>query len=126
MALPPIAVQPESSVEDDASQRSIDRSKGDAAVMTRELPPPVPDTRRRTIFSFDRAELMEENKALTAEIRELTALVERLREVIQMNEGRKKGGGGRKVIENRTHRSDSIYHPPGLAVRKRGARTGPR
>jgi hypothetical protein len=123
-ALPPITLPTESSVDDDVSQKTIQKVKRDVGIMTREFPPPVPDSRRRTIFYFDRAELMEENKALATEIRELTAHVQQLKAII--GEHGQRGTKHQKTeMGDRKQRTDYIYHPPGLELTKR-TRTLPR
>jgi hypothetical protein len=108
MSLPPITVPAESSMEEDASQRSTSRAKKDVAVNTREFPPEIPETRRRSIFFFDRADLMEENRVLAAEIRELTAMVQRLRDVVDT---RRTETQNARLKGDRRHRTDYIYHP---------------
>jgi len=50
------------------------------------LIPDIPETRKRSIFYFDKRDLLEENKVLTDEISQLTNLISNLQKVIEQHE----------------------------------------
>jgi hypothetical protein len=83
--------------------------------MTRPpLAPDPPALRGRSIFYFDRQELMEENAVLEAEIARLTGVVGRLREIVEQHQPKKPKENPKVDL-----RTDCIYHPPGLALKRK-------
>ncbi|EAY10604.1 hypothetical protein TVAG_282040 [Trichomonas vaginalis G3] len=85
------------------------------------LIPEIPETRTRSIFYFDKKDLLEENRILAEEIEHLTNLVQRLHDVVDQYEVPKKAQTARsqqkrqKTQYNTTGgRTDFIYHPPGI------------
>jgi hypothetical protein len=113
----PLVLPAESSAEEDASQRSAARAKRARGTYVREVTPEVPQRRVRSIFYFDRADLMEENRVLAAEVATLRRQVGELRTVV--GEARAEARGPQS--DRWANRTDYIYHPPGLA-RTRGGR----
>lgn len=99
--------------------------KRDMATNTRPpLAPDPPETRTRSIFYFDRQELMEENRQLAAEIQRLTDLVQRMKQIVDEHNAetvsqpkRAKQSKAQRQVESR--RTDYIYHPPGLSPRRK-------
>jgi hypothetical protein len=120
-AAAPMVLPAESSAEEDASQRSAVRPKKSKATYVRQVTPEIPQQRNRSIFYFDRGDLMEENEALATEVANLRRQVERLKGVVgEARDPRRTSD--RQLAGNRT---DYIYHPPGL-MHTRGARPPPR
>jgi hypothetical protein len=85
------------------------------------LIPVIPETRTRSIFYFDKNDLLEENKALVEEITRLTELVQRLRDVVDQYEEPKAqtraARAQKQAKKSQTARSEYIYRPPGLKKR---------
>ena len=82
------------------------------------LIPVIPETRKRSIFYFDKGDLLEENRQLAEEITHLTELVQRLHEVVdQYEEPKVRARTARAERERKPFqtggRTDFIYHPPG-------------
>ena len=128
--LTPIIIQTQSSSESDLSLKTATVKKKDMAINTRvPLAPDPPETRTRSIFYFDKKELLEENRILEQQIKQLTDQVQRLKSVIdtyQQEEGSdtrntkrsKKDIDAQKKAQTgyqpQKFRTDYIYHPPGL------------
>ena len=104
----------------DKKKKTVTRGVTTATTMRERSPlvPVIPETRKRSIFYFDKNDLLEENRALAEEITHLTELVQRLRDVVDQYEEPKvkartvKAQG--QAQRNQTARTDYIYHPPGL------------
>jgi len=72
----------------------------------------IPDTGRRSIFYFDKADLKEENLQLEKEIQYLTARVQNLKEIISQYEEepvKKSKPKSRDIDQNKT-RTEYFYH----------------
>jgi hypothetical protein len=101
----------------------------EADAKTRDFPPGIPTNRERSIFHFDKKELIEENTVLTAEISRLTEAVQWLRQVAEAHAPRTAIAKRKEPIEA-AHGPDYVYHPPGLRAvtpvrsRKRPVRLG--
>ena len=122
--LEPIILNPQAS--DSPSQGMTPRSKKrDMATNTRPpLAPDPPETRTRSIFYFDRQELMEENKQLAGEIQRLTDLVQRMKEIVEEHKAETRQTPRKQPRQQAATpkpRTDYIYHPPGLSQRRRQA-----
>jgi hypothetical protein len=117
-----VSLRPEPSVDDDGSQRSAPRMRKEIGVMTREFPPPIPNTRQRTIFYFDRTDLMAENQVLSEEIKRLTEMVNSLKAIVDAQKPQQPPKTTTPKTERpppHKHKADYIYHPPGLMTRSK-------
>lgn len=95
------------------------------------LIPVIPETRKRSIFYFDKGDLLEENRMLSDEITRLTSLVSKLKDVVERYETHgslvksARKGQDSYVPKNKRYqqtsggRADFIYHPPGLNTQRR-------
>ena len=127
--LTPIIIHSQSSTESDLSLKASTRKKETSTMTRTPLAPDPPETRDRSIFYFDKNELLEENRVLAEEIRQLTDMVQRLKEIINNYQGNQEqnyynNSPKRRVVNTepiRTvgGRSDYVYHPPGLQTTKR-------
>ncbi|OHT00331.1 hypothetical protein TRFO_07999 [Tritrichomonas foetus] len=120
--LTPIIIHAQSSTESDLSLKGATKKKEMGTNTRVPLAPDPPETRSRSIFYFDKNELLEENRILAQEIKQLTDLVQRLKEVI--NSYQDEPSQNRQKKQRRTEpiqpaRSDYIYHPPGLQTARR-------
>ena len=120
---PPLVLTSSAFNEPKKEKRTISRA---TATFNRErspLIPVIPETRKRSIFYFDKGDLLEENRQLAEEITHLTELVQRLHEVVDQYEEPKTRTRAVKTQKEARKpfqtggRSDFIYHPPGM---KRG------
>jgi hypothetical protein len=89
--------------------------------------PPEEHTRERSIFYFQRAELMRDNEALWGQIQRMTERVERLKSIVDDHKtlaDRKKEREEEDRLSgmDKRKRSHFRYHPPGLSVRKTNGR----
>lgn len=124
----PIILQPQLSPEFEISKPK-NTGKKDMATNTRPpLAPEPPETRTRSIFYFDRKDLMEENKQLAAEIRRLTDLVQRMKVIVEEHKAETKPRRAQARSMRRgpppanpevKARTDYIYHPQGMSLRWR-------
>lgn len=128
--LTPIIIQDHSSTESDLGVKTATVKKKDMAINTRvPLAPDPPETRTRSIFFFDKNELLEENRNLAQQIKQLTDQVQRLKSVIDAYEQEeisevKSARRAKKDLDAQRRaqtgyqpqklRTDYIYHPPGL------------
>jgi hypothetical protein len=114
--LKPIILHGESSSDSDVSLKPAAKVRKDTATMTRvPLAPDPPVTRDRSIFYFDRNDLMEENKLLEAEIKRLTGRVGELKDIV----GHHQNDPAKQNPKAKTGpRSEFIYRPPGLALQR--------
>lgn len=103
-----------------STKMTIDRSKSKRA----PLIPEIPETRSRSIFYFDKGDLLEENRILAEEISRLTELVGRLREIVDQYEvsessTRRTQTGNTWKPQQNGQRTDFIYKPAGLRPNRR-------
>lgn len=119
--LEPIVLRPQSSTD---SELSINHSskpiRKDCGVMVKSVIPDVPETRSRSVFYFDKQDLMEENRQLASEIQRLTDLVQRMKNIVKEHEEETKQKSGRRRTVTRDAappRPNYIYRPPGLTYR---------
>ena len=108
-------ILPEYHSESDSTTKATQIIKKDISTNTRvPLAPDIPETRTRTIFYFDKEDLMKENKDLSEDIQALTLKVQELRNIIEIYESEKRSKA--KPIKKKTKASESarsglIYHP---------------
>lgn len=117
--LEPIMIRPQSSMESEVSIKSSSAKRKDMSTNTRTpLAPDPPETRTRSIFYFDRQELMEENTLLVEEINRLSDLVQRLREIVESHDQEKPTTKKKRApppqATTKPLRSEYIYNPPSL------------
>lgn len=128
--LTPIVIQNQSSTESDYSLKTAVVKKKDMGINTRvPLAPDPPETRTRSIFYFDKKELLEENRSLAQQIKLLTDQVQRLKAVIDTYQEEETSTGktskrskkdpdsqrrAQTGYQQQKFRTDYIYHPPGL------------
>lgn len=126
--LEPIILQPQLSTDFGSLIKSKNFGRKDMATNTRApLAPDPPETRTRSIFYFDRKDLMEENRQLAAEIRRLTDLVQQMKNIVEEHkaETKPRKAQGRTVRRKPAGqpeskvRTDYIYHPPGLSLKRK-------
>lgn len=128
--LPPIVVQNQLSMESEMSAKKTTIKKKEVGTDAKYY---VPDSRTRSIFFFDKNELLEENRQLTQEIESLKELVDGLKCVLNSYDGgdnsNQAGSArerGRKASTQKAQsgyvpkpmRTDFIYQPPGLQTGK--------
>lgn len=74
--------------------------KRDISTNTQSLYAPLPETRKRSIFSFDKAELMQESKQLENEIMALSDRIEQLKKYIDDHEKQSKTTSHKKSYKS--------------------------
>lgn len=124
---PPLFMTQGSNFNEKSIQQKTNKSRMTSAGSKRSpLIPEIPETRTRSIFYFDKKDLLEENRMLAEEIEHLTNLVQRLHDVVDQYEVPQKAQTQRAQKQKQATfsggRSDYIYHPPGMKTTRRNFR----